>query len=280
MPVRAAVAADFYRDASPRVIASYLRDFEPPEIPARAVGAVVPHAGWLYSGRTAARTFAVLRERAQKELFILLGAVHRPGVARPAIYPSGAWETPFGPLPVAAEVAEAIAEEAGGAARLSAAGHEGEHAIEVQLPFIRHLYGEVPIVPIAVPPRDSTPAFGEAVARVARDRGGIVVASTDLTHYGPMYGFAPAGSGEQARQFLVENDRRIIDLAIDLEAEAIVREARTHHNACGAGALAAAVSAARALGSERGVLVEYTTSHDVRPEGVFTMAVGYAGIVF
>lgn len=60
----------------------------------------------------------------------------------------------------------------------------------------------------------------------------------------------------------------------------IVREARENRNACGSGALAATVAAAEAMGANKGHLLEYTTSHDVMPEGEFRMAVGYAGIVY
>ncbi|MBN1419859.1 MAG: AmmeMemoRadiSam system protein B [Planctomycetes bacterium] len=280
MRVRAAVATQFYPTASPETIESYLRGFQPPQIPEAAVAGIVPHAGWVYSGSTAARTLATIRERARVRAIVLLGAVHRVWIDRPAIYPSGAWETPFGALPVDSALAESIAREAGDGARLDAAAHEDEHSIEVQLPFVRYLFGELPIVPIAVPPEPSSPSFGEAVGRAIAGCGAVVVASTDLTHYGEMYGFAPAGLGDPGRRFLAENDRRIVDLAIDLDAEGIVPEARAHHNACGAGAMAAAVAAARTLGAERGVLVQYTTSHEVRPERVFSMAVGYAGIVF
>jgi len=108
----------------------------------------------------------------------------------------------------------------------------------------------------------------------------VVVASSDLTHYGERYGMAPAGTGPAAETWMKANDRRIIDLATAMKAEAIVPEAESHHNACGSGAMAAAVACAKALGRKNGVLVEYTTSHDVMPEGEFDMAVGYAGIVF
>jgi len=280
MSLRAAVATDFYRDASHDMVESYLRGFRAPEIPETVVAGIVPHAGWVYSGATAARTFAAIRERARVETLVLLGAVHRAWIDRPAIDPSGAWATPFGALPIDSSLADAIAREAGDGAIVDAGAHDDEHSIEVQLPFIRYLFGEVPIVPIAVPAEPSAPTFGEAVARAVRGRGAVVVASTDLTHYGPPYTFAPVGPGEPGYRFLMENDRRIIDLAIDLDAERIVPEARAHRNACGAGAMAAAVAAARALGAERGVLVEYTTSHGARPARAFTMAVGYAGIVF
>ena len=77
-----------------------------------------------------------------------------------------------------------------------------------------------------------------------------------------------------------DNDRRIIERAEQLDAEGVLAEALSNHNACGGGAFAAGVAAAKDLGASRGVLLRYTTSHDVMPEGPFRMAVGYAGMLF
>ena len=78
------------------------------------------------------------------------------------------------------------------------------------------------------------------------------------------------------------NDRRIIDLALQFQAEKAVPEAQAHSNACGAGAIAATVAAAKAMGAEKAALVQYTTSHDVfnEPPDDYSLAVGYAGIIF
>jgi hypothetical protein len=79
-----------------------------------------------------------------------------------------------------------------------------------------------------------------------------------------------------------ENDRRLIDLALWFESGQIISEAESHSNACGAGAIAATIAAARAMGADKSALVEYTTSHDVMQEApqAFQMAVGYAGLVY
>ncbi|MCX5649161.1 MAG: AmmeMemoRadiSam system protein B, partial [Planctomycetota bacterium] len=105
------------------------------------------------------------------------------------------------------------------------------------------------------------------------------------THYGPAYGFAPKGVGEAALRWVRdENDRRMIDLALRLDAEAAVPEAEARLNACGSGAVAATLAAARELGAVQGYLVHYTTSFDVMKERMgrrgFDAAVGYAGLLF
>jgi len=104
--------------------------------------------------------------------------------------------------------------------------------------------------------------------------------STDLTHYGDAYSFTPAGYGPNAYQWMRENDAQLLRLVEQMRASEILREASHHHNACGAGSLAATVEAARVMGAERGYLLEYTTSYDVRAESEFSMAVGYAGVLF
>ena len=80
-------------------------------------------------------------------------------------------------------------------------------------------------------------------------------------------------------EFVKENDHRIINLTASLDADAIESEAQAHLNACGSGALAAAIGAAKAMGAQEGLLVEYSTSYDAMPEDPLTRVVGYAGIV-
>lgn len=165
--------------------------------------------------------------------------------------------------------------------------HVGEHSIEVQVPLIQHLFPDAKIVPIAVLPEPAATEIGLAVARAIRNSGcdAVCLGSTDLTHYGPAYGFTPRGYGEKAIQWVRdENDRRMIDLALRLDAEAAVPEAESRTNACGSGAVAATLAAARQLGAERGCLVHYTTSYDVMREQMgerdSDAAVGYAGLIF
>ena len=110
--------------------------------------------------------------------------------------------------------------------------------------------------------------------------GAVVIGSTDLTHYGDNYGFTPAGYGAAAQNWMKKNDEHIVGLALTMRPDKILTEAALSHNACGPGAMAATVAAAKAMGAIEGTLLEYTTSYDVYPDGEFEMAVGYAGIVF
>ncbi|MGO8704451.1 MAG: AmmeMemoRadiSam system protein B [Candidatus Brocadiia bacterium] len=281
MPVR---VGQFY-EASPTVLKQaaleYAAGYKPPKELGTLVGGVVPHAGWMYSGRTAAKVFATLAA-AKPEAYVLLGAVHQWHGRKGGIFPSGSWLTPLGELPVDADLASAILEAAHGSILSSAAAHDMEHSIEVQLPFIQALSPGAQIVPIAVPPVPEAAGMGEAVAAAVGkvSKRVMVVASTDLTHYGMDYGTPDHGPLSKAMGWMHANDRRVISLAESLKAEEIVAEAREHFNACGPGALAAATAAARAMGATAGRVLEYTTSAEVLNELDADRAVGYVGMVF
>lgn len=275
-------ARQFYPGDCREQIEHFLKNYKAPEEPAKAVGGIVPHAGWVFSGAVAAKVFKCLSSKADPDTFILLGAVHTWKPRGNSIYSRGSWSTPLGNVLIDEKVAEALIETLGEDIIDDPEAHEGEHSLEVQLPFIKHLCPEAKIVPIAVPPDDNAyttgKMIGEAVSNM--DKKIVVVGTTDLTHYGDSYGFIPYGYGENAKRLMKEADSRIIELALQLKSAAISKEAQRSHNACGPGALAATVAAVKALGAEKGHLLEYTTSHDVMPKGEFEMAVGYAGILF
>ncbi len=280
------VAGQFYpgtRAGCVRKIEACLPARLPDDLPARIVAGIVPHAGWDYSGPTAAKLFGAIRSQFAPQTFVLFSAMHRWGATRPAVYARGAWATPLGEAQVDDDLAQAVLEEGAGLLVDAPEAHAGEHSAEVQIPFIQHLFPDARILPILVPPSEQAVAAGEAVARAVADanREIVLVGSTDLTHYGvQFYGFAPAGVGEPALTWAMANDQRVIDLMLTMQAEAIVPEAEAHHNACGGGAAAATVAAARALGAQKGVLLEHTTSHHVMGLGPAANFVGYAAVAF
>ena len=282
---RPAVAGQFYpssRTSCVRMIEQCLPTETSPDVPEKIVAGLVPHAGWTYSGAVAARVFAVINAQDVPETFVLLSAMHRWGASHPAVYASGSWNTPLGEVEVDEELAAALL-EGDGSFTNSPEAHSGEHSAEVQVPFIQHLFPKAKILPILLPPDASAAPAGEIIGRAvsATQKSVVVVGTTDLTHYGKTYyGFAPAGTGEPALEWTRANDERVINLILDMRAEEIVAETDAHRNACGGGAIAGTVAAARALGAERGHLLEYTTSHHVMPRGVATDFVGYAAIVF
>lgn len=282
MNVRRAVAAQFYSGDCGKQIEAFLKGYELPAEPAVPMSGVVPHAGWVYSGSVAAKVIAAFRA-AKPETFVIFGAVHRWGVAAGAVYDSGVWSTPLGPVEIDEDLAANLLGACGDSLVSDTTAHAYEHSIEVQVPMIKYLYPGARIVPIAMPPTTKAAAAGAAVGEAIAKSGRrvAVLGSSDLTHYGRNYDFAPWGFGAAAREAMAKSDRRLIDLALAFKADAIVAEAQQSQSACGPGAIAAAVAAGKAMGADRAALVEYTTSHDVMgdPAESFQMAVGYAGIL-
>ena len=280
-PLRPPAAPGFYRGDVTAQARQFVDGFVPPPEPVRVVAAAVPHAGWMFSGRVAARVFDTIRVKNAPATLVLLGAVHRRGVRRPALDAAGAWSTPVGPVPIDEALAARLADALGDVLDVDAEAHADEHSLEVQCPLIRVLLPLAAIVPIAVPPSADAARFGERLSRaLAPDEPVVVVASTDLTHYGRPYGTLPAGEGPAGQRWMEANDRRMLQLCEAVDADAVVPEAALHQNACGAGALAAAAAYARARGVTRGHVLEYTTSFRELPDDVFRMGVGYGGIVW
>jgi MEMO1 family protein len=277
------VSGQFYPVSAQACISEIESYATPPTIEyiGKPKAGIVPHAGWVFSGATAGKVFAFFKKYSSPDTFVLFGAVHRFPGSSPVVMAEGLWETPLGDVEINSSLASEILDSFEGC-EAGAAPHNAEHSIEVQIPFIKHLFPGAKIVPILVPPTDESAQLGDAIGRLAAYRDGVVaIGSTDLTHYGFEYGFAPKGAGEEALKWARDvNDKKIIDMALGMEAEEVVPEARAHHNACGAGAIAAAVATARAAGKQEGILLEYTTSHNVMPRGKPSMFVGYAGIIF
>ena len=255
----------------------------------RIFGGVVPHAGWSYSGPTALAVFDALAiARPRPETAILFATSHRSDVHVPSLQASGAWRSPSGDAPIDTELARAMLEEAGGAHLLADAplAHEGDHAIEVQLPLLLDALPGTRFVPVAMPFGTLGPEVGRAAARAAKRVGRRVVAlaSTDLTHYGPNhYGFAPKGVGMDAHRWSKEvNDRRFLERVLALDATGAYAAAAEDHSACGPAAAAAAIAFALDSGASKGLLLEHITSWErmQHEQGEPEDFVGYAGVVF
>jgi AmmeMemoRadiSam system protein B len=241
------------------------------------VGGILPHAGWLFSGKTAFSVLATIGRSTSPDVIFIFG-MHLPPGSRSSLYLDEGFETPFGVVPVHREAAARLAEALDFAVE-DAASARPENTIELQLPFVRYVFPDVSVVTAGIAPGDAEQA-GERAASIAREMGlrPLFIGSTDLTHYGPNYGFAPHGTGfESVTWVKEENDRRIVDAFLAMEPRRIIEEALRSRNACCPGAAAAAVAGARRSGAREGCLLEYTTSYDVMPGSSF---VGYAGVVF
>jgi AmmeMemoRadiSam system protein B len=254
-------------------------------LPETIVAGIVPHAGWTFSGSLAALVFSAVKQRHEKvDTFVIFGAAHSYLGRVPAVFDAGSWTTPLGDAAIDEELAQAVVSTK--AAVSDPQSHGLEHSIEVQVPFIQHLFTDARILPILVPPADAAVTLGTTIGDIISrsDKRIVCIGSTDLTHYGPRYGFTPMGAGVEALKWASDvNDRKFIDLALEMAADGMLVEAAENANACGAGAAAAAVAAARKLGKTQGALLAYTNSNEVMQREMGTSStdsVGYAAIVF
>jgi AmmeMemoRadiSam system protein B len=244
----------------------------------KRVGGIVPHAGWFFSGSIACNVIRCLKSDDPPDVFVVFGMHLHPD--SPCIMMAeGAWETPFGEICVDEQLAAELTKQFSFTLE-SPSRVTQDNTIELQLPFIKYFFNEVKIVAMGVPPAKSSLEIGRAVVDIA-NRLNLrinVIGSTDLTHYGRNYGFVSEGTGPQALDWVrSQNDRRIIDLMLDMDAEKVIGEALTSQNACCAGAAATAIETAKQLGADRAESIAYATSYDKNPGDSF---VGYVGIVF
>jgi hypothetical protein len=246
----------------------------------RLVGGILPHAGWYFSGTIACNVVHSLKksEAVPPDVLVLFG-MHLSSSSPNIMMPKGAWETPFGAVEVAEELAAALAAQF--PFRLETTNRfTQDNTIELQLPFIKYFFPQAKILAMGVPPTDTTLAIGRAIVDISQQLGLTikVIGSTDLTHYGSNYGFTEHGSGPTALAWVKqENDRRIIEAMLDLDPRRVIAEALENQNACCPGAAAAAIEAGRRLGAKEAESIAYATSHDRSPGESF---VGYVGIVF
>jgi AmmeMemoRadiSam system protein B len=260
-----AVAGKFY-PADPEVLR---RDVESylPEQPEKvsSLGCMVPHAGYMYSGRVAG---AVLGRLRLPQRFVILCPNHTGRGEPLAIMSRGAWATPLGE----AQIDRALAAELVAEFDLlteDAEAHRTEHALEVELPFLQVLEPGFTFVPIAIGTRrlDVLSALGKIIARViARQNDKVlVIASSDMNHYA-----TDAVTREKdalAIAPLLARDPRVLH-------ETVIRE---NISMCGLGPAVAMIAAVNELGANSAELVKYATSADV--SGDRSYCVGYAGII-
>jgi AmmeMemoRadiSam system protein B len=227
-------------------------------LPETIVAGIVPHAGWVFSGDLAAMVFAAIKQIKQEpDTFILFGAAHGCCDMCPVIFPEGAWETPLGQIEIDAELTSQLIALG---ARPDAQAHRHEHSIEVQVPFIQHLFPKAKLVAAIMPPASNGYEcdFGHKVGTLLKTKriNAVCIASTDLTHYGPRYGFAPKGTDSNGIHWAHStNDMDFINHALHMDAEHLLQSSLEHENACGPAGAAAAIAAAKALGRTQGYLL-------------------------
>jgi len=242
------------------------------------VGGIVPHAGWVFSGKIACKVIQCLSVKDGADTCIIFGR-HLHSASDNIIMKEGQWATPLGELEVDVDLAAQLAAEFLFDVETTSR-YDHDNTVEVQLPFIKYFFPEIRIVPIGLPPNPASLDIAKRAVEISKGMGRktIVLGSTDLTHYGPSYGYTPKGSGEEAVEWVkTVNDRRAVDLMVAMDENAVIDESFESHNICCSGAVAAAIAAIKELGAVRAKEMIYSSSYDLRPDNSF---VGYVGIVF
>jgi MEMO1 family protein len=278
-----AVAGSFYpageAELRAAIESSYLHRLGPGKLPRVGLDeqglkvCVCPHAGYTYSGPIAAHSYLDIAQLAKPELVVIVGPNHYGLGCGVATYGGGEWETPLGKAKVDQDAAKTIIKLTG-FVDIDPEAHRREHSIEVQLPFLQHLYGgSFTFLPISLAFQEKAIArdLGKGLAELLReaaevDVSAVLIASSDLTHYEP---------AAQAR----DKDTALLKHVQGLDIDAFYTTLeRRNITACGYGAIGAVMEACRLLGFEKGRLNAYATSGDAT--GDEDAVVGYPSVSF
>jgi MEMO1 family protein len=260
-----AVAGTFYEGRRDRLEAD-VRSYLPGESrPEPAIGAIVPHAGYVYSGPVAGAVYA----RIEIPSTAIVLCPNHTGRGKPAsLDPSDAWSTPLGDVPVDRRLATRLLELAPSLEEDSAA-HTREHSLEVQLPFLQVRRPDIRFVPISIGAHDLDLCreIGEAVARVAAEKKErpLILASSDMNHY-------------ESRRVGREKDEKALARVEALDPEGLFTTVLGGHiSMCGVLPSTALLFAARKLDAVSARVVARRDSGD--ETGDTSSVVGYAGVV-
>ena len=271
-----AVAGQFYpaqADELRRMLDDFLSQATVPTIPpGEIVALIAPHAGYIYSGKVAAHSYALLKGR-KIERVVVIAPSHFEAFPFASIYNGDAYATPLGNIPVDKEFAARLAKMSP-LIQLSSRGHtptqeQGEHALEVQLPFLQRVLGDFKLVPIVMGEQnyETERALGVSLAKMLKGTDTLIVASSDLSHYHPY------DEATKMDQKVLKAIERWDYLSLSENLAARVWEA------CGGGPIVAAMIAAERLGAKQANILRYANTGDVTGDHSRVVGYGAAALV-
>ncbi len=268
-----AVAGSFY-PGNPvelsKTLAQYYAEVKKLPFSGRPLAVIAPHAGYMYSGKTAATAYKQL-EGEGYDVVVVIAPSHTIFFPGASVYNGSAYQTPIGVIEIDEKLSEMIG-NINPSIYHSNKGHtggsiRGEHSLEVQLPFLQQVLGKFKLVAIIMGDQEEATchALGEVLATALSGKNALIVASTDLSHY---------HSDKEARQ-LDGNIRRAVE---EYSPDRILSALSSGRGeACGGGPVAAAFIASKKLGGEKVLVTGYTTSAETT--GDLSEVVGYLGAV-
>ncbi len=229
------------------------------------LGAMVPHAGYVYSGAVAGK---VMSRIAPRSLFIIIGPNHTGKGVPFSVFSKGRWKTPLGAVDVDERVADILISRSE-LFKSDEAAHLFEHSIEVEIPFLQYLVGNFKIVPIVIGSMETRrlKKAGVEIAETLKEAGveAAIIASSDMTHY----------ESQQAAQ---KKDKEALSAILRLDEDDLAEKvSRMDISMCGVAPVIMMLSAAKYLGAKKAELVEYKTSGD--SSGDYSSVVGYGGVL-
>ncbi len=264
-----AVAGQFYparkESLENNIVECFTHELGPGKVPEskdrtkKIQGVVAPHAGYVFSGPVAAHSYSALYRNSEPDVAVIIGPAHSGFGAAKAAVADQDFETPLGVMEVDTELGEAVTK---GPIVSDNRLHQGEHSIEVQLPFLQYLFKDLKILPILISSQDFETAsqVGKTVKEEIKDRKAVVIASTDFSHY---------VTPEVAKR----RDKLAIEKILDNDPKGLYSIIRKENiSMCGYGPV---VSLMFATGYKNAELLKYATSGDIRP---MMEVVGYASI--
>jgi hypothetical protein len=271
-----AVAGQFYAGTKAALLKQiewcYTHPHGPGKVPKvqagkrRLVGLVSPHAGYMYSGPVAAHGFDYMAQDGKPDSIVIIGPNHTGIGSGVSIMTSGKWQTPLGEVEIDRQLANSI-KQSSDIIDEDTTAHAGEHSLEVQLPFLQHLFdAKFKIVPICMMMQDeeTSDEIGRAIAKAAAKKNIVVIASTDFTHYEP-------------QQSAAVKDSKAIDKILALDWHGLMSTVEDEDiSMCGYGIVSAMLRATEELGAKRAKLLKYATSGETAAP--MPQVVGYGSI--
>lgn len=247
----------------------YVHDATLPELKGEVVAIITPHAGHMYSGPVAGYAFAALQGY-KPDIVAVVSPMHYPYNEPLLTTAHDAYETPLGIIPVDAEAVQTLSDllEKELGYGLSRIRRDREHSLEIELPFLqRVIESEFKLLPVMVRDQSQrvTRSLGQCLAETLRTRKALLVASTDLSHFYPQH-------------IANELDETMLQCIEAFDPEAVIlAEEEGRGFACGRGALAAVLWAAKDLGADAVKILKHATSGDIT--GDTSQVVGYGAAV-
>lgn len=265
-----AVAGAFYPDKPEilsRDIKRYLENTKEEKVEGDIVALISPHAGYMYSGQVAAYAYKLI-EGIAFDSVVVIAPSHRALFKGASIYDRGGYRTPLGVVPVDVELSKRMMEKRK-EIQFFPEAHFQEHSLEVQIPFLQVVLKSFKLVPIVMEPYwnwETCQSVASAIAENVKGKKVLLVASTDLSHF-------------YTYNIAIELDKIFLDHIERFDVEGLNRDLKSNRTeACGGGAVATIMLAAKMLGANHGKVLKYANSGDVT--GDRSRVVGYVAGVF